>query len=145
MDDGVAAWSRLLRVHAALVPVLDQELQAMHQLPLSWYDVLLELNAVPGRRLTMTELGDRVVVSRTRVSRIVDALVDAGLVGRESHPEDRRSAYAVLTPEGRRRLRAAAPTYLAGIDRHFSARLTATDRRAVAHALNKVLAVEEGN
>jgi hypothetical protein len=43
----VAAWAALLRVHAALLPALDQELQAAHGLPITWYDVLLELNARP--------------------------------------------------------------------------------------------------
>src|SRR6059058_1447237 len=114
-DDSVAAWGALLKVHAALVPLLDHELQAAHGLPLTWYDVLLELNSAPGRRLTMGQLGEVAVVSRSRVSRVVDELVRAGLVGRESNPGDKRSAHAVLTPAGRDRLRKAAPTYLAGI------------------------------
>ncbi|HEU5267914.1 MAG TPA: helix-turn-helix domain-containing protein, partial [Jatrophihabitans sp.] len=79
---GVRAWAALLQVHAALVPVLDRELQSATGLSLAWYDVLLELNAAPGRRLPMTELGEKVVLSRTRVSRVVDELSRAGLVER---------------------------------------------------------------
>jgi DNA-binding MarR family transcriptional regulator len=135
-----AAWAALLRVHAALVPALHQELQATHGLPLTWYDVLLELNAAPGRRLTIGELGRVAVVSRSRVSRVVDELARAGLVTRESHPADRRSAYAVITDAGRRRLRAAAPTYLRGIERHFTSKLTAREAQTIATALGKVLA-----
>src|SRR5687767_10205729 len=99
-DTDVAAWAALLRVHAAVVPALDRELQAACSLPLTWYDVLLELNYAPERRLSMGELGQRAVVSRTRVSRVVDALAEAGLVTRESNPDDRRSAYATLTDAG---------------------------------------------
>ena len=139
-DTDVAAWAALLRVHAALVPQLDRELQASCGLPLTSYDVLLELNAAPGRRLGMGELGRRAVVSRTRVSRVVDQLVDAGLVAREGNPDDRRSAYAVITEAGRDRLRGAAPTYLGGIRRHFTDRMTAAEARTVAAALEKVLA-----
>ena len=135
-----AAWAALLRVHAALVPVLDRELQAACNLPLTWYDVLLELNAAPGRRLSMGELGGRAVVSRSRVSRVVDQLAAEGLVAREANPDDRRSAYAAITDAGRRRLRAAAPIYLAGIERHFTSRMTAAEAEAVASALAKVLA-----
>jgi DNA-binding MarR family transcriptional regulator len=138
-DTTTAAWSALLRVHAALVPVLDAELQAAHQLPITWYDVLLELNAAPGRRMTMGELGAAAVVSRSRVSRVVDDLVAAGLVARAANPDDRRSAYAVISDAGRRRLRAAAPTYLAAIERHFTSRMTAGEARTVATALHKVL------
>lgn len=134
-----AAWSALLRVHAALTPLLDQELQAAHGLPLTWYDVLLELNAAPGRRLTMSALGSAAVVSRSRVSRVVDELVRAGLVERVPNPDDRRSAYARITPAGRARLRAAAPTYLAGIERYFTSHLTAEEERTVARALEKVI------
>lgn len=136
----MAAWAALLRVHAALVPALDQELQATHGLPITWYDVLLELNAAPDRRLTMGELGAAAVVSRSRVSRVVDELVKAGLVTREPNPGDRRSAFAAITAAGRRRLRTAAPTYLAGIQRLFTDRLTAREARSVADALAKVLA-----
>ncbi|MEV6931831.1 MarR family transcriptional regulator [Dactylosporangium sp. NPDC051485] len=143
--DSTAPWAALLRVHAALMPVLDQELQAAHGLPLTWYDVLLELNAAPGRRLTMSALGTAAVVSRSRVSRVVDELVRAGLVEREANPDDRRSAYAKLTPSGRARLRAASPTYLAGIERHFTGRMTRTEAQAVATALGKVLRAHEAS
>jgi DNA-binding MarR family transcriptional regulator len=139
-DTDTAAWAALLRVHAALVPALDRDLQAATGLPLTWYDVLLELNAAAERRLSMGELGQRAVVSRTRVSRVVDQLVAAGLVTREANPDDRRSAYAAITPAGRDRLRAAAPVYLDGIARHFTSRMTPAEARTVAAALEKVLA-----
>ncbi|BEL03258.1 MarR family winged helix-turn-helix transcriptional regulator [Actinoplanes sichuanensis] len=138
-DTDVAAWAALLRVHAAVVPVLDRELQAACSLPVTWYDVLLELNYAPDRRLSMGELGQRAVVSRTRVSRVVDALAEAGLVTRESNPDDRRSAYATLTDMGRERFRAAAPVYLDGIRRHFTSLITADESRTIASALQKIL------
>ena len=138
--DPTAAWAALLRVHAALTPVLDQELQAAHGLPLTWYDVLLELNAAPDRSLTMTRLGQVAVVSRSRVSRVVDELVRAGLVERVPNPDDGRSAYARITAAGRTRLRTAAPTYLAGIERHFTSHLTPSEQATVATALERVLA-----
>ncbi len=70
--------SRSCRAQARLVPLLDREVQAATGLPLNWYDVLLELHSAGGR-LTMTEVADRVVLSRTRVSRLVDELAHAGL------------------------------------------------------------------
>jgi DNA-binding MarR family transcriptional regulator len=138
-DTDPAAWAALLRVHAALVPVLDRELQAATGLPLTSYDVLLELNSAPERRLSMGELGEKAVVSRTRVSRVVDQLAADGLVTRDANPDDRRSAYARITDAGRDRLRAAAPTYLAGIERHFTSQMTAAEVRTTATALAKVL------
>jgi DNA-binding MarR family transcriptional regulator len=144
MDD-TSAWAALLRVHANLVPVLDKELQAACGLPLTWYDVLLELNVAPGRRLSMGELGEVAVVSRSRVSRVVDQLVAEGLAAREANPADRRSAYALITEAGRRRLRGAAPTYLGGIRRHFTSQMSEAEARTTARALEKVLAALSGN
>ena len=138
-DDLADTWGALLKVHAALVPRLDRELQEAHGLPLTWYDVLLELNAAPERRLTMGQLGAVVAVSRTRVSRVVDELVRAGLVAREPNPYDGRSAYATLTPAGRAALRKAAPAYLAAVQRDFADHLTAHEAEVLAGALRKVL------
>jgi DNA-binding MarR family transcriptional regulator len=133
-----SAWAALLQTHAELVPRLDRDLQQATGLPLSWYDILLELAAAPGRRLTMTELGERAVVSRTRVSRIVNELETAGLVNREGNPDDGRSAFAVMTPDGLARYRAAVPPYLASIEKHFAAALTDKELESVAAALRKV-------
>ena len=140
--DRVGAWAMLLRVHAAVVPKLSREL-ASGQLPLPWYDVLLELNAAPGRRLTMSELGTRAVLSRERISRVVDELERSGLVRRERNPDDKRSFYAVITADGRSRLRRAAPTYLAAIERHYTRYLSDDEVRTITGALARVLAAEE--
>jgi DNA-binding MarR family transcriptional regulator len=139
-QDLADTWGALLKVHAALVPRLDRELQEAHGLPLTWYDVLLELNSAPERRLTMGQLGSVAAVSRTRVSRVVDELVRAGLVSREPNPDDGRSAFAALTPAGRTALRKAAPTYVAAVQREFADHLTAREAEVLAGALRKVLA-----
>ena len=140
--DRVSAWAALLRTHAAVIPKLERRL-AEHGLPLSWYDVLLELNAAPGRRLRMSDLGARAVLSRERVSRVVTELERAGLVVREPNPDDGRSSFATVTGEGRARLRAAAPVYLAGIEEHFGRHLRAAEVRSLTRALGKVVAAEE--
>jgi DNA-binding MarR family transcriptional regulator len=141
--DLTETWGALLKVHAALVPRLDRELQDAHGLPLTWYDVLLELNSAPERRLTMGELGSVVAVSRTRVSRVVDELVRAGLVTREPNPHDGRSAFAALTPAGRAAWRKSAPTYVAAVHREFADHLTAHEAEVLARVLRKVLAATE--
>jgi DNA-binding MarR family transcriptional regulator len=142
-EDLADTWGALLKVHAALVPRLDRELQDTLGLPLTWYDVLLELNSAAERRLTMGQLGSVAAVSRTRVSRVVDELVRAGLVTREPNLHDGRSAFAALTPAGRTALRKAAPTYLAAVHREFADHLTAHETKVLAGALRKVLAASE--
>ncbi len=137
--DVAETWGALLKVHAALVPRFDRELQETHGLPLTWYDVLLELNTAAASRLTMGELGSVAAVSRTRVSRVVDELLRNGLVAREPNPDDGRSAFAALTSEGRAVLRKAAPTYLAAVQRDFAAHFTAREGEIMARALRRVL------
>lgn len=108
-----------------------------------WYDVLLELNAAPQRRLRMQQLGEAAVLSRTRVSRLVDELAAAGLVTREPNPADRRSSYATVTAAGRAALRRAAPVYLDAIKAHFAARLSEVQLAALRDALDALVARPE--
>jgi DNA-binding MarR family transcriptional regulator len=121
---------------------LEQHLQETKGLPLSWYDVLLELEHAPDHRLRMQELGERAVLSRTRVSRVVDALVDVGLVERRPDPSDGRVTHAVLTPAGRARMRRAAPAYLQGIDQEFTDRLTAAELDVIRAACERLIPPE---
>lgn len=137
-DDGVMAWSALLRAHAAAVRRIEADLRSRSGLPLGWYDVLLELTWADGGRLRMAELGDRAVLSRTRISRIVAELEREGLVRREVNEDDARSSYASITTAGRRALRAASPVYLEAVNRWFVGSLRAADVRVVRRALEAV-------
>lgn len=139
-DEAIVAWSAFVRAHAAAVRAVEGDLRRLTGMALGWYDVLLELNAAPGRRLRMQELGEAAVLSRTRVSRLVDELVDGGHVCRQAHPDDRRSSYAVITTEGRRALRKAAPVYLDAVRRHFAGSLTPGQVTSVRVAMQAVLA-----
>lgn len=139
-DEGILAWSAFLRAHAAVVHRIEGEVEAKARLPLGWYDVLLELNAAPGKRMRMQELGEAAVLSRSRVSRIVDELVAAGLAERQPNPDDRRSSFAVITAEGRKTLRRAAPVYLGAVRTHFVAGLTPAQLAAVRTAMESLLA-----
>ncbi len=133
------AWSGLLRLHAQLVPLIDRDLERATGMPLRWYDVLLELSAAPERRLRMLELSDAVVLSRTRVSRVVDELVEAGFVTRTPNPDDRRSAFAELSPAGRSAFRKAAPVYLELIRTHLGKRLIPRDTAELRRILDRGL------
>ena len=138
-DPAVDAWRGLLVAHSRLVPAVEADLRAAGQVPLSWYDVLLELNAAPERLLRMSELGQRVVLSRTRVSRIMDKLAAAGLAERQPDQADGRSSFAVLTAAGRDALRRAWPVYREAIRRHLAAGLTVPQCRELAALLDQVI------
>ena len=142
-DPAVDAWRGLLVAHSRLVPAVEADLRAAGQVPLSWYDVLLELNGAPDRRLRMSELGQRTVLSRTRVSRVVDELAAAGLAERQPDQADGRSSFAALTPAGREALRRAWPVYRQAIHRQLTARLTPRQCRELAALLGLVIATDD--
>jgi DNA-binding MarR family transcriptional regulator len=129
-DTELGAWRGFLRVHSALAKQLDAELSAQHALPLSSYEVLITLQAAPGRRCRMAELADRVLLSRSGTTRLVDRLEREGLLERDTCSDDGRGTYAVLTAKGDELLARARPTHLAGVRqrfiRHFSAEELAT-------------------
>jgi DNA-binding MarR family transcriptional regulator len=114
-----AAWVGLLRTHASLVRALDDEMQSGHGISLTQYEVLLLLSRSETGALRMNELADGALLSLSGLSRLVDRLVALGLVERAQCPTDRRGAFAVVTPAGRKRFAAARPTHLDGVRRRF--------------------------
>ena len=106
--DGAAleAWRSYLQSHASIVRVLDAELVAEHAMTTRDYEVLLYLAQADGRRLAMSALAERTMLTRSGITRLVDGLVDAGLIERVACPNDARVSYAALTDPG---LRQAAP------------------------------------
>ena len=129
----------MLLAHSSALRAIEADMGAAGSIPLSWYDVLLELNGAGGR-LRMQELAGRVVLSRTRVSRLVDELEHRGLVTRQPDPTDGRVTYAVITPDGRKVLRSAAPVYRRGIQEHFTRHLTEDEQHVIAAGLGRVVA-----
>ena len=134
------AWRALIQSHAALIEHLNAELEREADLPLTWYEVLLHLNQAADRRLRMRDLADSVLLSPSGLTRLVDRMERAGLVGRDTCPSDRRGSFAVLTAEGKDALRRAAPVHLRGIEEHFGAHLDDDEAGVVAAALGRVAA-----
>jgi DNA-binding MarR family transcriptional regulator len=128
----LAAGRGMLRVQAALLRQMDAELTAAHGLPLRSYEVLLHLEDAAGHRQRMTELCRDVVLSASGVSRLVDRLEKDGYVRRERCTYDGRGFFAVLTPDGERKLREARATHLAGVRRLFLERLQTGDLACLA-------------
>src|SRR4029450_7725563 len=125
---------------ATATELREEELVAERGLPLSRYDVLLNLAEAPGGRLRMQELSASVLLSKSGLSRLVDRMVEAGLVRRERCEDDRRGWFAVLTDQGRSALRRAAPVHLRGIQEHFVCHLEPEEAPVLATALARGVA-----
>jgi DNA-binding MarR family transcriptional regulator len=131
-------WRMFLRVHARLIRRLEDDLQGKHNLPLAWYDVLVRLVEASGHRLRMSELADRVMLSPSGLTRLVDRLVGEGLVRREHAEQDGRGFYAVLTDQGYKRLREASGTHLRSIREYVMSRYTDEELRTLAGYLSRL-------
>lgn len=137
--DPIAAWRAVLLAQSRAVRAIEAEMESAGAIPLSWYDVLLELQAAPNGQLRMQDLALRAVLSRTRISRVVTELELAGLVERLADPGDGRAALATITAEGRQAFRQAAPVYQRSIAAQFTQYLSPPQQRAIARGLQRVI------
>ena len=142
----LAAWRLFLRSHAQVTRRLEHDLLAEHDLPLASYDVLVQLSEAPDRSLRMTELAERVLLSRSGLTRLVDRLVRDGLVERQACPSDARGTLAVLTPAGSAKLAEAWPTHLRGVVANVVGRLSGEELDTLASLLGRLVdpSVDDG-
>jgi DNA-binding MarR family transcriptional regulator len=107
---------------------------------LAWYDVLLHLSEAPGRRLRMNELAESLVLSRSWLTRRVEAMEAAGLVRRGRVAADARGVSAALTSEGQRVYRRAANVHRKGVQEHFLAHLSDSEASLISTCFDRVAA-----
>lgn len=137
-DPRLEPWRAFLQAHARVSRRLDEELRAGHDLSLAEYDAMLTIANAPERRIRMRQLADRVLLSKSGITRLIDRLILDGLVERSTCVEDARGAEAVLTEAGLQRLRDASRTHLGGIDAHFLALLDHDDLATIERCMRAV-------
>lgn len=117
------AWVALMRNQRRVFEAIEQDLRAAGLPPLTWYDVLLELDRAEEGRLRPIEIEKRTLFAQPNLSRMVDRLEREGLVRREAFQDDGRGQWVVITDAGRDKRAAMWSVYGAAIDKHFGARL----------------------
>ena len=100
-NEQLAAWRAFLRAHSTMLRRIGRDLEEAGLPPLSWYDVLAALRDAPERSLRQVELAERVLLSNSGLSRLLDRIEAKGLLERNSCPGDRRSFHVRLTDDGR--------------------------------------------
>jgi DNA-binding MarR family transcriptional regulator len=138
-DDRLQLMGLIVRTHRHLAYVLGQELERACGIPLSWFDVLIQIGGAPEGRLTMSKLSANIALTTGGVTRLVDRMVEADLLERQHCPSDRRSVHVMLTPKGQATLKEAIAQHIEGLDRHLMAPLDAADRAALRTALGKLV------
>jgi DNA-binding MarR family transcriptional regulator len=131
------AWRLFFESALALSDVLEVELKRDAGLPLPWYDAMVQLEEAPDG-LRMNELADRILYSKSSLTRVIDRMEEAGLVRRVRPETDRRSIFVFLTDQGRETMEHARRHHRHGIEQHFARHLADSDVKALVRAFEKI-------
>lgn len=134
----IDSWASLIRTQRYLLDRVEEDLKQAGLSPLAWYDVLLELKRAPDGRLRLNEIGARMLLEKSNLSRLVDRLEREALLYREACDSDKRGAYAVITPEGRAMQKRMWSVYAESIDACFASRLTELEAEKLLGLLRKL-------
>jgi DNA-binding MarR family transcriptional regulator len=124
-------WRAFLEATRVFFDRIESQLQRDAGMPHGYYEILVRLSESPGRALRMSQLADRLLSSRSRLSHAVSRLEEAGWVRRESSPGDRRGWQAVLTDAGFAALAAAAPGHVEAVRANLFDKLSQDQVRAL--------------
>src|SRR3954454_4971290 len=116
-------WRAWLYSTLLLQELLDRELTRETGISHAYYEILVQLSEAPGRMLRMSQLAERSLSSRSRLSHAVSRLEERGWVRRQVCPDDGRGQLAVLTDEVRPALGGAAPIHVSSGRSHLCAQL----------------------
>ncbi|HVA24949.1 MAG TPA: MarR family transcriptional regulator [Chloroflexota bacterium] len=139
-------WRAFLGASQLLLDRLEHDLQREAGLPHTYYEILVHLSEAPNRMLRMSELADRSLASRSRLSHAVDRLGQLGWIERIQCPEDKRGAYARLTDTGFGAIEKAAPGHVASVRAHLFDQLSpqqVKQLRDISEAVLKTLVSAE--
>ena len=137
-DAAILAWVTLNRAQRHTVDRVEADLKAAGLPPLAWYDVLLELWREPEGRLRQSEIERATLFAQYNVSRLVDRLIEAGLVRREACPDDARVRWVVITEAGRALRPRMWAVYAAAVEPHLGTKLTSDEARQLAILLRRL-------
>ena len=129
----MAAWMALVRTHALLWDQLEAQIRRDHGLTMARYDVLANLE-MAGGQLGLSELASSIVLSPSGLSKLLDRMEASDLIRRDPDPNDGRSTFATITPQGRSLVKRARSSHHEVLQRMFG---DALDDRDVAD-LNRI-------
>jgi DNA-binding MarR family transcriptional regulator len=134
----VDAFVRLLRGHSSVTREMNAQLVADHGLTINDFEALLHLSRAEESRMRRVDLAEKLILTASGVTRLLDGLEEAGLVDRAACASDRRVTYAVLTEAGRAKLKEASDSHVADIRAFFEARFSSEELDQLAALLGRL-------
>lgn len=135
----VHAWICLHRAHRLLLDRVENALKTEGLPPLDWYDVLLELQRGKSEGLRQFEIGDKVLLNKHNLSRLLDRLENEQLLSRYACAEDKRGNRIKITDKGEKLLKQMWPVYSQSIQEYFGERLNANEIFEMSRVLEQLL------
>lgn len=137
--DRTDAWQELQQTAWLLRTQLSKRSEEQAGMTATEHDILWCLANDPDRRMTMTDLAERAMITRSGATRLVERLERQGWVSRETLPENRRATYVVLTEDGVAAVRASTQAMFHNRRELFDERLTDTDVSQLRSILAKLM------
>lgn len=141
----IKAWRNLLDYNTEALYRTERELKAAGAIALSAYDILIELETAPEKRLRMYDLSQACILTKSGATKMVNSLEKQGYLKREKCPSDLRGFHAVITARGSAAVRKAWPVYRQCIENFFTSALNAQEIKQLSEILPKLRAHLPGN
>ena len=141
LPDQVSAqtvFARLLHAHGSLMRSVEARLRAEHGLSANDFETLLHLSNAEAGSLRRIDLAERLRLTPSGVTRLLDGLEEAGLTGRRDCPSDARVTYSVATDAGRAKLRAAFRTHAAVCEELIGSHLSPSELDELSDLLGRL-------
>jgi DNA-binding MarR family transcriptional regulator len=131
-------WVRLLRGHAALRRLVSTELQSDHGLSVNDFEALLLLSRADDGQLRRVDLAERLQLTPSGVTRLLEGLESQGLVDKGVCTRDARVTYAVITEAGTKRLKEASCSHVAAIRGICEERYSQAELKQLSELLSRL-------
>lgn len=138
-DQILEMWHTLNKATALLNQKSATNIRMQHNIHHSWFEVMRELYHAPDHRLKMNEIADKIVRSGSGLTRLIDRMLEAGLIRRELSSVDRRIVVAVLTESGVEKIEAILPQYENWIRDNFLTQLSESEISVIQSVFDRYL------
>lgn len=140
MPPSVTAWRDLLAYNTEVMFRIERDLKAGGAIPLAAYDVLIELETAPEKKMRMYDLSEACLLTKSGITKIVNTLEKQNLLARERCPDDKRGFFAVITAKGSFAVRKAWLVYKKCIEDYFTSALSESEIAQLGKILPKLRA-----
>ena len=139
------AFARLMRAQTILRRELENEVLTPRGLTFNDFEALLHLGRADDNRLRRIDLAELLLLSPSGVTRLLDGLVEAGLIENVSCSDDARVTWAKLTEEGTRTLDCVGVNHTKVMRSLFQGSLDEDEVAQLSELLGKLPGVGEGS